>query len=205
MRVRSLAVSSRGNERGRQTSLSPRVTAGPTVGSARATRPPRGGPASCSVVPGARASARELGAGGRLPARALRRVLRVHAFMEEARLPRRPGVVTEVDVPRPATSSLQPERGSSAGLGLRSGLRHPRSVSQDGQLLLSEAAAPRLWKEAGDSFCLGDLSDGWRRVPQTSRETPRSHPAWRLDPWPFSPWRRHFGRRLISTRGPRKA
>lgn len=66
--------------------------------------------------------------GGRLPARALRRVLRVHAFMEEARLPRRPGVVTEVDVPRPATSSLQPERGSSAGLGLRSGLRHPRSV-----------------------------------------------------------------------------
>lgn len=128
MRVRSLAVSSRGNERGRQTSLSPRVTAGPTVGSALATRPPRGGPASCSVVPGARASARELGAGGRLPARALRRVLRVHAFMEEARLPRRPGVVTEVDVPRPATSSLQPERGSSAGLGLRSGLRHPRSV-----------------------------------------------------------------------------
>lgn len=155
--------------------------------------------------PGGQGVSTRTGGGGRLPARALRRVLRVHAFMEEARLPKRPGVVTEVDVPRPATSSLQPERGSSAGLGLRSGLRHPRSVSQDGQLLLSEAAAPRLWKEAGDSFCLGDLSDGWPRVPRTSRETPRSHPAWRVDPWPFSPWRRHFGRRLISTRGPRKA
>lgn len=40
------------------------------------------------------------------------------------------------------------------------GLRHLLTLSQDEQLLLSEAAVPRLWKEAGDSFCLGGLSDG---------------------------------------------